>query len=175
MHKFDLNLGATHTTLRKVLKMLSMLFPMLWNAADNDSGTHIHGNIHMHTLHTRTIRHGLKYTCSPTHMNIHMHSGVPPVCSSMDPDHCNGSRLVGGPDSTDLNMLGNMGHDKLESAMSQLGAVRVRCCCCCCAYLCVYVCVCVCVCFYVCVCVCACVCAYIFICIVLCVLMVVCV
>ena len=41
----------------------------------------------------------------------------PSLCS------CNGAALVGGPDTTDLDMLGKMSHDKLESKMSGLGSV----------------------------------------------------
>jgi hypothetical protein len=67
--------------------MLSMLFPMLWNAADNDAG-------------------------------------VGPACSASDYNNCNGAALVGGPDTTDLDMLGKMTPDKLEAQMSKLGAVR---------------------------------------------------
>jgi hypothetical protein len=67
--------------------MLSMLFPMLWNAADNDVG-------------------------------------VGPACSATDYNNCNGAALVGGPDTTDLDMLGKMTPDKLEAQMSKLGAVR---------------------------------------------------
>ena len=68
-------------------KMLSMLFPMLWNAADNDVG-------------------------------------VGPACSASDYNNCNGAALVGGPDTTDLDMLGKMSPAKLEAQMSKLGAVR---------------------------------------------------
>jgi len=64
---------------------LSLLFPMLWNAADNDVG-------------------------------------VGPACSASMPDSCNGAALVGGPDTTDTDVLGKMSPDKLEAKMSQLGA-----------------------------------------------------
>jgi len=70
--------------------MLSLLFPMLWNAADNDVG-------------------------------------VGPACSASMPDSCNGAALVGGPDTTDTDVLGKMSPDKLEAKMSQLGAVRLAC------------------------------------------------
>jgi hypothetical protein len=65
--------------------MLSLLFPMLWNAADNDVG-------------------------------------VGPACSASRPDNCNGAALVGGPDTTDMDMLSKMSHSQLEAQMSKLGS-----------------------------------------------------
>ena len=53
-------------------------------------------------------------------------SGVGPACSASRPDSCNGAALVGGPDTTDMDMLSKMSHNQLEAQMSKLGSVSER-------------------------------------------------